>query len=83
MWYCYTDRRLIVRSGAVGVDFQSLYYKDITQTDVRVGFLDKKHGTGSICFRSPAAHCRPITFAHVHQPYDVLRRVKEYMDTKR
>jgi len=54
-YYCYTNKRLIIRSGAIGIDYKSLEFKGINLTKVAVGFLDKKHGTGNLFFSSPSA----------------------------
>ena len=81
LFYCYTNKRLIVRSGMIGVDYKSLDYKDMTSVDVKVGFLDRKTKTGTITFRTPSAHCRPTVFAYVEQPYEVMKEIQEYVDT--
>jgi len=79
--YCYTSKRLIIRSGIVGVDYKSLEYKDINLTKVKVGFLDKKCGTGTLIFTSPSALLvGGVNFEHIENPYDTLRDIKEHMD---
>lgn len=79
LYYAYTDKRLIVRSGIIGVDYKTLDYKFITSTSVDVGFLDKgKKLTGTLSFKSPTTSIR---FQYVEFPYDLLKEIKEYMDT--
>ena len=77
-YYAYTNKRLIVRSGAIGVDFRSLEYKDISATSVNVGFLDKgkKTNTGTLSFKSPSAG---IDFKYVEKPYEMMREIKDYI----
>ena len=75
-YYAYTNKRLIVRSGAIGVDYHSLEYKDVSATTVDVGFLDKRSKTGTLSFKSPSAG---ITFKCVENPYDLMREIKEHM----
>lgn len=80
LYYAYTNKRLIVRSGIIGVDFKTLDYPFITATSVDVGFLDKiqKSTTGTISFKSPSSSIR---FQYVVQPYDLLKEIKEYIGT--
>lgn len=55
-YYCYTNKRLIVRKGVFGISFDSLKYKDITSASVDVGLLDKGINTGNLTFKSPSVH---------------------------
>ena len=78
LYYAYTNKRLIVRSGVIGVDYRTLDYKDITATSVNVDFLDKGSKTGSLRFASPTSS---ISFNYVQNPYELLKEIKEYMST--
>ena len=79
LYYAYTNKRLIVRRGTIGVDYRTLDYKFITSTAVDVGLLDKgKTKTGSLSFKSPTASIR---FDYVENPYDLMREIKEYINT--
>ena len=81
-YYCYTTKRLIIRTGTIGIDYKSLEYKDITLTNINVGFLDKKFDTGNLLFSSPStAHAIGFNFSHIEHPYDEMRNIKEYMDS--
>ncbi len=46
--YYVTNRRIIIQSGFLAVNEQSLFYKDIRNVQIRIGFLDKIFGTGDI-----------------------------------
>ena len=92
-FYAYTNKRILIRKGIIGTDYKSLEYRSITATIVQVGFLDKalKTNTGTIEFGSPAspiggggknAPGNPYVFTAVKAPYDTLREIKEYMDSK-
>ena len=78
LFYAYTNKRLIVRSGAIGIDYRSLDYKDITGISVDVGFIDKGSKTGTIRFQSPSMS---ITFSHVPDPYNLMKEIKGYINT--
>lgn len=78
-YYAYTNKRLITRGSAIGVDYHSLEYKDITSSSVDVGFLDKLgkgKKTGTLAFKSPSAG---IAFKFVESPYEQMREIKEYI----
>jgi hypothetical protein len=89
-FYCYTDRRIIVRSGIFGVDYASLEFKSLTATMVQVSLLDKiiRKKTGTIKFGSASSQITgisqygggtnsPYAFRHIEKPYDVMREIKE------
>ena len=46
--YAFTDRRIIVRSGVIGIDFKFLYYHEIESVNVKVGLTDKIFKVGDI-----------------------------------
>lgn len=77
LYYAYTNKRIIVRSGMIGVDYRSLDYKDITMSSVNVGLLDKGGKTGTIFFKSPSAS---ISLRYVENPYDLMKEIREYAD---
>ena len=88
-FYAYTDKRIIIRSGIIGIDFKSLEFKTLTATIVSVNVLDKilRRNTGSILFASPASPvvggggtASPYAFKHILKPYDTLREIKERID---
>lgn len=80
--YAYTNKRLIVRSGAFANSYKSLEYKDITSTSVQVGLLDKKQNTGSLLFVSPSSHHEhPMRFDFVENPYKLMNEIKEHINS--
>ena len=81
VYYAYTNKRLIVRKGIFGNNYDSLEYKDITSTSVKVGFLDRKSKTGSLVFVNPSSHHEhPMKFAHIQNPYQEMNEIKEYIN---
>lgn len=90
--YAYTNKRIIIRCGIIGVDYRVLDYKLLGATTVTVGVLDRMMGgkTGYIRFGSASS---PIvgtygngmgfggfTFSHVDMPYDLLKEIKKIMN---
>lgn len=94
-YYAYSNKRILIRSGIIGVDYRTLDFQSMTATSVRVGFVDKILGTktGTIMFGSPsspvvtmqgnsgARTANPYNFPNIERPYDTLREIKEYIDT--
>jgi hypothetical protein len=92
-YYCYTNRRVIIRSGIFGVDYASLEFKSLTATMVQVSLLDKilRTKTGTIKFGSASSQitggnsaygsaANPYTFRHIEKPYEVMREIKEHIN---
>lgn len=46
--YAITERRIIVRKGAIGVDFKYLLFSEIVSVNVKVGIIDKLCKVGDI-----------------------------------
>ena len=89
--FVVTNKRLIIRSGFIGVDYKSIELKYVGLVNVRVDFLDKLAGgkTGSITFASAAIPMNgqnningAFCFACVENPYEVYKKVKEYIPSK-
>ena len=87
--YCYTNKRLLLRTGFIGADYQAIDFDMIGAMNVRVDFLDKlvKPNTGTITFASPASPMiqtgqpgggSAYAFKHIVNPYEVYKRVKQF-----
>lgn len=48
--YYVTNRRIIIQGGFLAVNETALYYKDIRNTNLKIGLLDKLFNTGDVCF---------------------------------
>lgn len=89
-FYAYTNKRIIVRTGLIGVDYKSLDIAQIGAINVRVDLLDKvfKSVTGTIRFGSMASPINsqqgstPFAFRFVEKPYEIYCVIKEDMDNK-
>lgn len=83
--YVITNKRIIVRTGYIGVDYHELDYDTIGAITVIVDWKDKfvKKNTGSISFgsmASPMIGLSGFTFKHITDPYAVNREIKAIMD---
>lgn len=50
--YAVTDKRVIIRSGMIGIDFKFINYTEIDSVNVKVGFIDKIFKVGDIYINS-------------------------------
>lgn len=48
--YYVTDKRIIIKNGFFAENFQSIYYKDIKNVSLKIGFIDSLLGVGDIHF---------------------------------
>ena len=87
VYYAYSNKRIIIRSGIFGVDYKSLDMSMIGAVDVYVSLLDKllKKNTGSLSFGSAAspvgsANASMYRFNHITLPYETCKEVKSYID---
>ena len=88
LYFAYSNKRIIIRSGIFGVDFKSLDMSMIGAVNVYVSLLDKivRKNTGSIIFGSTAS---PIggqnagtgyKFSHIANPYETCKEIKSFID---
>ena len=90
--YVITNKRAVIRSGFIGVDYKSLELKNVLSLDVRVDFLDKlvKPNTGSVYFGSAVNYGynnnngrqNIYSFSHIDEPYEVYKKIKQHIPEK-
>ncbi len=89
-FYACTNKRIIIRSGFIGVDFKTLDINMIGTINVNVSFLDKlmKKNTGRISFGSQSSpminyqnnYVNSFAFVCLDNPYDLYKEIKEIID---
>ena len=81
--YYATNRRIIIQGGFLAVNETSLYYRDIRNTRVRIGLLDKLFGTGDIIFddgysyRGRRNNTPVHMFEDLEDPHQVYDRIQQ------
>lgn len=88
LYFAYSNKRVIVRSGIFGVDFKSLDMSMIGAVNVYVSLIDKilRKNTGSIYFGSTASpigtgqNAPYYKFNHISLPYETCKEIKSYID---
>ena len=79
--YAFTNKRVMMRSGVFGIDYQIIDYDKIRDIQVNVNPIEKMFGVGSILFNtgevSHKGHPLLKRFLGIENPYDVFRQLKE------
>ena len=50
--YAFTNKRIIIRSGIIGIDFKNIFYADISSVNLKVGLVDRLCKVGDIYIKS-------------------------------
>lgn len=50
--YAFTNKRIIIKSGIIGIDFKNIYYSEIESVNLRVGLVDRIEKVGDIYIKS-------------------------------
>jgi hypothetical protein len=74
--YAYTNRRMIFRTGAFGIDFRSVDYSRIADLEVNVNPLENALGSGTIRARLDTARMS-CSFTGIENPYGVYKELKK------
>lgn len=91
-FYAYTNKRILIRRGVIGVDYATLDFEMIGGLMVNVNFLDRlmkgSDNPGTITFgssASPVIYTRngrtaAYAFRNIDHPYEVYRDIKHMVD---
>lgn len=77
--YYITDRRIIIQSGFIGIDFSTIYFKDIKNVTLNVGTIDKLLGVGDIHFDldDSSGYVKCSAFLDIENPYQVYPQLQK------
>jgi len=78
LYYILTDRRIIVRKGIVGIDYDILNLEYVQQVNVDRGIWDRIYGTGTIIVQ--AIGVKPIEIRSVADPFKSIDILKKTVD---
>lgn len=73
--YVVTDKRILIQSGFIGIDFKTLYYKDINNVKLSVGIIDKLLNVGDIHFICNEASDSFLDIEGVYELYPKLQKI--------
>ncbi|MBQ7885211.1 MAG: PH domain-containing protein [Clostridia bacterium] len=72
--YVFTNKRIIIKSGIIGIDFQNIYYPDIISINLKVGLIDKMLKVGDVYINSASG--AKVLF-DINDPYFVTQKLQE------
>ncbi len=72
--YAFTNKRIIVKSGIIGIDFKNVYYSEIESVNLKVGLSDKILKVGDIYVKSKSSS---IVLFDIVDPYFITKRLQE------
>ncbi len=73
--YYVTDKRIIIESGFIGMNYQTIYYKDIKNVYLRIGVIDKLLKVGDIYF--DINQNRTQFFVDLENPYELYTKLQK------
>ncbi len=74
MEYVFTDKRIIVRSGLIGIDFKSIFYADIKGVNLKVGLADKIFKVGDIYVTAAE---QSAVLCDINNPYKIMTSLQK------
>ncbi len=77
MEYVFTDKRIIIKSGAIGVDINNIYYTDITGVNLRVGLSDRLLHVGDIYISGKG---KAQVLWDIENPYPVVNDLQKIVN---
>ena len=72
--YVFTDKRIIKRSGVIGVDFDYIYYTDIETVQTKVGLLDKLFKVGDLHINGKSSS---LNIDDIKNPYQYGNKIQD------
>ncbi len=72
--YAFTNKRIIVRSGVVGIDFRNIYYADVDSVNLKVGLIDKMTKVGDIYINAKSGSA---VILDVENPYFLTQKLQK------
>jgi hypothetical protein len=80
-FYAFSDRRLMIRTGAVGTDINTFDYGAISNLRLSLGPIESRFGVGSITFNTGEVTRKGFavtsSFHAISDPVEVFRKLKE------
>lgn len=72
--YAFTEKRIIVRSGVIGIDFRYIYYTDVQSVNLKVGLLDRIFKVGDVYIK---ANNESIVLFDIKNPYQITKKLEK------
>ena len=72
--YAITDKRVIIKDGLVGIDFESIDYAEIDKISVNVSIFEKLSNVGTIKLKVDSY---TYNLQAIENPYEIFKRVQK------
>lgn len=72
--YVFTDKRIIIRSGVIGIDFKSILYTDISGINCKVGIIERICKVGDLYIK---ATNQSAVLNNIPRPYFFLNQLQK------
>ncbi len=72
--YVFTNKRIIIKSGIIGIDFQNIYYSDIDSVNLKVGLIDKLLKVGDIYIK---CNREAKVLFDISDPYFITQKLQQ------
>lgn len=77
MEYVFTSKRIILKSGVIGIDIANIYYTDIQSVNLKVGITDKMFGVGDIYISGVG---KAQVLWDVSNPYPLVAKLQQIVN---
>lgn len=82
--YYVTDKRIIIQTGIIGANYETIYYKDIKNVNLRIGIIDKMLGvgdiyidTGTVMRTSDGTQSVKNAILDIENPYEIYPKLQK------
>lgn len=91
--FIITDKRIIIRSGIIGTDYNSIFFTEIKTTNVQVDLIEKIFGVGSINIdtgkietvtdgKNNATKTAYDKLSYINKPYEVYKILQSTLSNR-
>lgn len=78
--YVFTDKRVIVRTGTIALDYKNVYYADIEAVNLRYGVIDRLTKVGDVYITS---NKKATVLEDIENPQEIERMLEEIISDKK
>lgn len=75
--YIFTDKRIIIKSGFIGIDIVNIYYTDVFGVNLKVGLTDKMFHVGDIYISGKG---KAQVLWDIDDPYNVVSKLQKIVN---
>lgn len=71
--YAFTNKRIVIKSGIIGIDFKTVYYSQIQSVNLKVGLVDKMLKVGDVYIKSDDSS---VVLFDIADPYFITEKLQ-------